>query len=417
VSLLGIAGNVIQPVGTMPNSSQERSVSRLLQQQAALADFGSFAFREASLHRILSEAARICAEGLGVPFCKICRYREAENELFIEAGFGWQDGVVGLVVSRADESSPQGRAYITGHPVIIPNLNEASALALPGFYAQHGITSTVDVLIKGLNGEPYGVLEIDSPVPHLYDRHDVDFLTGFANVLAEAVATAGRNAALSQAMEQLQAAVAEKDRLLEEKSIFAVELKHRVRNNLQLVQAMLTSHLKLETGATEQASIHGIIRRVMTLSEVYEQLLGTGLGRTIDLGEYLKALCASLPGLQADPYLPVELRCQTISLPVSLDTVTAIGMVVAELVSNSYEHAFTRSGGLIEVTLRRTEAASEALLSVSDDGAGFVEQPGSKRHGVGLVRRLLEQVHGSAELQAGPGTAWLLRFPVLRDPG
>jgi hypothetical protein len=58
----------------------------------------------------------------------------------------------------------------------------------------HGIISTIDVIIKG-NDQPYGVLEIDNDVQHNYDQHDIDFLTGFANVLAEAVATRGFNQA------------------------------------------------------------------------------------------------------------------------------------------------------------------------------------------------------------------------------
>ena len=167
-------------------------VQRLLRQQAALATFGSFAFRETDLLKILNQAARLCAECLNVPFCKVCRYRPKENDLLIEAGCGWDSNVIGRVVSPADESSPQGRAYITGEPVIIRNLNAANDLSLPAFYGQHGIVATVDVLIKGIEGPPYGVLEVDSPTPHAYDEHDISFLTGFANVLAEAVATQTR---------------------------------------------------------------------------------------------------------------------------------------------------------------------------------------------------------------------------------
>ncbi|MEJ0069356.1 MAG: GAF domain-containing protein [Pseudomonadota bacterium] len=87
----------------------------------------------------------------------------------------------------ADESSPQGRAFSTGEPVICSDLNKDATFLLPSFYAEHGIISTVDVVIKKTEGQPYGVLEIDSPVQHDYDQHDIDYLTGFANVLAEAV--------------------------------------------------------------------------------------------------------------------------------------------------------------------------------------------------------------------------------------
>ena len=135
-----------------------RNIDSLLRQQAALAAFGSFAFQENDLHKILQEAARICAGSLGVLHCKVCRYRPVENDLLIEAGFGWKPGVVGKVVSPADESSPQGRAFVTGKPVIVYNLQEANDYVPPDFYADHGIVSTVDVLIKAHDGVPFGVI-------------------------------------------------------------------------------------------------------------------------------------------------------------------------------------------------------------------------------------------------------------------
>jgi len=50
-------------------------VERLLCQQAAIAGFGSFALRERDPLKILTEAARVCAEGLSVPFSNVYRYR------------------------------------------------------------------------------------------------------------------------------------------------------------------------------------------------------------------------------------------------------------------------------------------------------------------------------------------------------
>jgi hypothetical protein len=86
--------------------------------------------------------------------------------------------------------------------VIIRDIRDANNLVLPDFYPQHGIISTVDVVISALNGESYGVLEIDSPTLHQYDQHDIDFLTGFANVLADAVALAQKNKAMEALLER-----------------------------------------------------------------------------------------------------------------------------------------------------------------------------------------------------------------------
>jgi signal transduction histidine kinase len=200
-------------------------VQKLLRQQAAIARFGSFSLRERDLMKILTEAVRVCAEGLSAPFSKVCQYRAAENDLLIVAGYGWQDGVVGNVVSRADTTSPQGRAFTTGEPSFCDDLQKATGFDLPPFYAAHKIVSIIDVIIKGNDDQPYGILEIDNDRQHDYDQHDINFLTGFANVLAEAVSTASRGAALQVTVDRMKALVEEKDRLLDDKNAADQQLR------------------------------------------------------------------------------------------------------------------------------------------------------------------------------------------------
>src|SRR6267154_1426377 len=192
-------------------------MQKLLRQQTAIARFGSFALRELDLTNILGEAVRVCAEGLGVPFSQVCRYRAENNDLVVAAGYGWRDQVIGHVVSRADMSSPQGRAFTTGEPAI--------CYELPPSYAAHGIVSIVDVVIKANDGQPYGILEIGADQPRDYDQHDIHFLNGFASVLAEAVSTAARGAALQVTVDQMKALVGEKDRLLHEKNVADLRLR------------------------------------------------------------------------------------------------------------------------------------------------------------------------------------------------
>src|SRR5579864_2772944 len=123
--------------GNLEMAAADLQTGRLLRQQAALAGFSTFALRESELEKILAEAARACAECLEVPFCKICRYRPEDNDLLVEAGFGWCPDVIGNVVSRADHMSPQSRAFITGEPVICDDLSGDAAFDLPSLYADH----------------------------------------------------------------------------------------------------------------------------------------------------------------------------------------------------------------------------------------------------------------------------------------
>jgi two-component sensor histidine kinase/ActR/RegA family two-component response regulator/putative methionine-R-sulfoxide reductase with GAF domain len=401
------------------NDSLHKDIARLLRQQAALAAFGTFALGANDLGAVLTEAARVCADCLEVPFCKICRYRQEENDLLVEAGIGWKPGVVGGVVSRADASSPQGRAFSSGKPVICEDLRKDKSFVLPGFYAEHGIVSTLDVVITKKEGQPWGVLEIDNPNQHVYTEHDVDFVTGFANVLAEAVNTSKRNAVVQAALDQMKDMVADRDelvqaqaRLLAEKNILAQELQHRVRNNLHLVYGMLNKQIQSGDANGGREGIGAIARRVMTLAKVYDHLLGTGLTRTIDFGSYLSSLCDSFKDMENPTHSNVELTCQWQPLMLDLDTATALGLVVTELLSNSFLHAFPQSAGSISVSLVAGGPGDEATISVVDDGVGFVQTGASKRRGLGLVQRLMQQINGSVQVSSDVGTAWTLRFPA-----
>jgi len=410
-----------------PSEDQDSSkdIKRLLRQQAALAEFGSFALGESDLGKVLTEAARVCADGLEVPYSKVCRYRHEENDLLVEAGIGWHQGVVGSAVAPADESSPEGRAFITREPVICIDVNKDTLFVLPSFYAEHGIISAVDVPIKKKDGQPWGVLEIDNPAQHAYDQHDIIFLTGFANVLAEAVNTSKRSNLLQRTVDRMKDMVgdkdrllAEKNRLLDDKNVLAEELQHRVRNNLQLVYGMLSKQLQTTPDGPGKDGISAIARRVMTLAQVYDHLLGTGLSRTIDFGAYLSSLCASFENLEDAPHRKIALTCHWESVVLDLDSVTALGLAVAELIANSYVHAFPNGTGTISVALLRGGPGDEATITFADDGVGFSENGDSKRHGLGLVKRLMQQVSGTATLRSGQqGTEWTLKFPVPLAPG
>lgn len=90
----------------------------------------------------------------------------------------------------------------------------------------------------------------------------------------------------------------------------------------------------------------------------------------------------------------------------------APGIVVAELVTNSCDHAFPGSTGSINVSARSAAAGDNmAAMTISDSGDGFKPGAESKRHGLGLVRRLIEQVRGTATVDSDHGAVWTIRFP------
>jgi two-component sensor histidine kinase len=207
--------------------------------------------------------------------------------------------------------------------------------------------------------------------------------------------------------------VDEKDRLLEQKKILAEELQHRVRNNLQLVYGMLSRQLGDTKDTLGQRGIKAIARRVSTLAQVYDHLHGSEMMRTTDFASYVKSLCLNLAQIQAPANNAITLTCDSESVILDLDVVTALGLIVAELVTNSYDHAFPDGHGATNVSVSRTAGdTGMATMTISDNGSGFTADPESKRQGLGLVRRLIEQLRGTLMVKSDHGTVWTIRFPT-----
>jgi two-component sensor histidine kinase len=128
----------------------------------------------------------------------------------------------------------------------------------------------------------------------------------------------------------------------------------------------------------------------------------------------VKSLCLNLADIQGASDSGVTLTCDSESLMLDLDVMTALGLVVAELVTNSYDHAFPAGKGATFVSVCRAPGDVDmATLTVSDNGKGFNGHAENKRQGVGLVRRLIEQIHGTVKVESDHGTVWTIKFPTM----
>jgi Histidine kinase-like ATPase domain len=117
-----------------------------------------------------------------------------------------------------------------------------------------------------------------------------------------------------------------------------------------------------------------------------------------------------MPQPRRDTGSIIKLTCDSEPLVLDLDLVTALGIVVAEVVTNSYEHAFPGGKGSIILSVQNDfRDADTATMTISDDGEGFQAEAESKRHGLGLVRRLVEQPRSAASR-----AALISHFPRLK---
>ncbi|HTY51848.1 MAG TPA: PAS domain S-box protein [Methanomicrobiales archaeon] len=217
---------------------------------------------------------------------------------------------------------------------------------------------------------------------------------------------------LKRAEAQIRASLLEKENLLR-------EIHHRVKNNMQVVSALLI----LQSKKTKDQHIIEMFResehRIKTMALIHEKLYQSRSFGTIDLAEYLTRLVQYLFSSYQERSAGVELRMEVKDISLDIDTALPTSLIINEIVSNSLKYAFPGGkGGRICIRASREEGKG-ILLEISDDGVGLppgfdLETTGTL--GLHLVHGLaVNQLGGTIEMgKAKIGTSFIIRFPEMK---
>jgi two-component sensor histidine kinase len=208
---------------------------------------------------------------------------------------------------------------------------------------------------------------------------------------------------------------------LEEKELLLKEIYHRVKNNLQVVSSLLV----LQGGNSGDPAVREVLEdsanRVKSMALVHEQLYQSGDLVRIDFQTYAAQLAAHLKENYGG-VLGVTLQTNIDNVQVGIETAVPMGLIINELVSNAYKHAFAGQQAVGEITLRVSRIGGDRLeLSVTDTGRGWPDDFDPERTrslGVRLVRSLSEQLGASYSFESGPGggACFVMRFtPELKE--
>jgi two-component sensor histidine kinase/putative methionine-R-sulfoxide reductase with GAF domain len=372
---------------------------KALSYQRALAVFTRIVDESASVPGLLQNAAAQVARITHIEHVKILRYRPDRGDLLVEAGVGWKPGVVGHVSFGADRFSAPGRSLQTGTPVAVEDIANDPEFRYADVLREHSIVSVLNVPIF-VEGTHWGVLEVDTVEKTTFAEFEVHSLAIFANILGMSLAKdAARNAAA-------KAASLISDSKFETE-IMLRELQHRMKNNLQVIVSFLALQGRASASEEARERIGRVMDRVMAIGLAHDQLSFKKSASSVDMRDYLKALCANIDPRR--PNLTIDTEFEPISIP--LDRAVPIGLILNELVTNSVKYAFDEKGGVINVTFRVNETIGEAELCVCDNGRGMgPARSGSL--GLRLVEGLSRQLGGRLTIPDVPkGTKTVLTVP------
>jgi len=199
---------------------------------------------------------------------------------------------------------------------------------------------------------------------------------------------------------------------LRDKEILLKEIHHRVKNNLQIISGLL--YLQ-EEQVCEPAALDAFRQsrhRIASMALVHEELYrSTELSR-VCLSDYVRDLLPRLFGESgAGPDIHTVLRLGETCIPI--EQAVPAGLVINELLTNAYKHAFAARGqGTLVVTL--TEIDDQVEIVIRDDGPGLPETFDLTRTstlGMQLVSNLARQLRGTITAHNDDGAVFTLRFP------
>jgi two-component sensor histidine kinase/PAS domain-containing protein len=154
------------------------------------------------------------------------------------------------------------------------------------------------------------------------------------------------------------------------KDVLLRELQHRVKNNLQMITALIRLEARNLRGNPAKEPFDRLAGRVESLSLLYRSMSESRIDDSIDLGIYLSQIASSV--MQAHAVEGIRLDLKVDAWPVSINVAMPTGLVVNELLTNSLKHAFGgREGGTI--TLQSLVNDTGCRVIVADDGLGLPE--------------------------------------------
>jgi len=161
--------------------SQE--ASQVARFQSVLASIGSLAVSGTPVQEIMNEAARLTAEALNVELCKILIPRESDEHLYLVAGIGWREGLIGTLTVEGGTHSQAGFAIRKRQPVVVRDLQAETRFVPSRLLSEHGGIAGMSVPMM-VQDRVYGVMGAHCKTVRDFSSKELEFLHSVANTVA-----------------------------------------------------------------------------------------------------------------------------------------------------------------------------------------------------------------------------------------
>jgi len=206
---------------------------------------------------------------------------------------------------------------------------------------------------------------------------------------------------------------------LKEKEVLLREVHHRVKNNLQVISSLLDMRA-MRTDNQEVIDFFEDTRsKIHTMALIHTQLYRSERFDRIDMGGHIRELVEYLSRIYITNSGSISTVIEAQDVYLSVTQAIPCALVLNELVSNAFKHAFKDGQkGTIEISLK-IEDHNKIFLKVKDNGRGFPEEIDilkTNSLGLKLMRNTVQdQLMGKIHIERGVGTTIIVEFKILEE--
>lgn len=213
-----------------------------------------------------------------------------------------------------------------------------------------------------------------------------------------------------QNISESKAAQTSVENLLKEKDILLQEVHHRVKNNMNTMASLLSLQASAITDVPTANLFKDAVGRLKTMGTLYDNLYKSENYSNVSVQAYLSQLVDEAQNLFMG--YPVVIEKDIENFDLTPKTLSSLGIIVNELITNGIKHAFPNGqNGEIKITL--TRKSEKASLVYQDNGVGITAS--TKRpvsFGLKLIDLLVHQLQGNLEIENKEGTVIKIEFPM-----
>jgi two-component sensor histidine kinase len=202
-----------------------------------------------------------------------------------------------------------------------------------------------------------------------------------------------------------QRLIAEQKRIIEnslvEKDSLLKEIHHRVKNNLQIVSSLLSLQTKNTRSKAAIEALEEGKTRVKAMALIHQKLYQNDDLSVIEMQGYIESLINSIQSVFRKGGHNINITIDAEGVELDIDRAIPIGLILNELVSNSFKYAFPDDAPDGKIYIHIQKNGDGGFFEYTDNGVGLPEDSDDREStsmGIRLIKRLVNQLQSTLNI-------------------